>query len=354
MGKKLRDDTIDTEQIIANVLIPREIDELPETVVLCLDWSREILDRSDEKVCLCANDVESPLADFDIEYVSTAADRKSLVFRVKSGPAEAEYSYELGGSSGFRVHHRAGPGYSIKVGKREMKLEVWFELYPPSILFVDGSELEGYALVEPQTRQTPAVRAGSLQPWDWSGIDLTKESMWRDGQLHSDSIQAHATEAMKKEGFEVIIDDDGSGEAADLVCLSEHPDHIRLVLVHCKFSGGDGPGERIKDVVEVASQAIRSSKWNWRFDDLCQHLAGRQSRRLKAGGQSRMVVGDTKRLMAMKRIGDHYKPLRTEILIVQPGLSKANITESQAIILASAQGYVMDTVGVDVRIACSD
>jgi hypothetical protein len=36
----------------------------------------------------------------------------------------------------------------------------------------------------------------------------------------------------------VVFDDDSAGEAADLVCLKEEVDHVRLALVHCKFSGG--------------------------------------------------------------------------------------------------------------------
>ncbi len=76
--------------------------------------------------------------------------------------------------------------------------------------------------------------------------------------------------------FDVVFDDDSAGEAADLVCLKEEDNVIRLAMIHCKFSGAATKGERIKDVVEVCSQAVRSAKWKWRFADLCRHLLGRE------------------------------------------------------------------------------
>ncbi len=50
------------------------------------------------------------------------------------------------------------------------------------------------------------------------------------------------------QGFDVVFDDDASGEAADLVCVKEEKHHLRLTLAHCKFTSGKTAGKRIKDV----------------------------------------------------------------------------------------------------------
>jgi hypothetical protein len=92
-------------------------------------------------------------------------------------------------------------------------------------------------------------------------------------------------------GFDVIFDDDSAGEAADLVCMQEREDHIRLAVVHCKFSGRAEAGERVKDVVEVASQAVRSAWWKWRFKDRGRHVIERERRLRTDGRGTRFLQG---------------------------------------------------------------
>lgn len=120
---------------------------------------------------------------------------------------------------------------------------------------------------------------------------LKKESIWKDDAEREDSIQWRAAQHFIDGGFDIVFDDDSAGEAADLVCLKEERDHIRLALVHCKFAGGERPGERVKDVVEVCSQAVRSAKWKWKFRDLCRHFTGREKRLAKDNRFSRFLTG---------------------------------------------------------------
>lgn len=156
---------------------------------------------------------------------------------------------------------------------------------------------------------------------------------------------------MISNGFHVVFDDDGPGEAADLVCLKEEADYIRLVLVHCKFSGDGTAGARIKDVVEVASQAIRSAKWTGKFKELCRHLVNRSERRMVAGRSFTLQgsLSDINRLAKASRL----KEIRPEIVLVQPGVSVTGITNDQSMVLAAAATYLKETIGVEITIACS-
>ncbi|NUP12328.1 MAG: DEAD/DEAH box helicase family protein [Polyangiaceae bacterium] len=354
VGLKLRDSSIDTEQIIENVLLPEEIDVFPDRQVLCLDWPREFQERSDERVLISSGDNEpEPLSSFGIEFVDCAPGRKSLRFRVSSAAQSAAFVYGLGGPNGFAIRQDGGSRFAVELGRRKVDLDSWFCTCPPSILYVDGSEVDGYALIQPRKRIVQPLPPGNFLVWDWTGVDFAKESMWKNGMYVADSIQARARDVLTADAFDVIVDDDGPGEAADLVCVAERPDRVQVVLVHCKFSGGATAGERVKDIVEVCSQAVRSSRWMWRFDDLCQHLLARESRRLKGGGQSRFVVGDAKRLRALERIGALQKEVRCEILIVQPGLSRAKVTEGQGVVLSGTHGFLLETVKVPLRAACS-
>ena len=47
-----------------------------------------------------------------------------------------------------------------------------------------------------------------------------------------------------------------------------------------------------------------------------------------------------------------FKEIRPEIIIVQPGLSKANHTADQTAVLAAAYSYLKETVGVDLDVIC--
>ena len=152
--------------------------------------------------------------------------------------------------------------------------------------------------------------------------------------------------------FDVVFDDDAAGEAADLVCLKEEDDHIRLALIHCKFSGGATAGERVKDVTEVCAQAVRSAKWKWRFRDLIRHILGREQRLTNEARPTRFIVGSSPDLNQFIKLS-RFKEIRAEILIVQPGISARGRTADQNMVLAAGMTYLKETIGADLEVICS-
>jgi hypothetical protein len=109
----------------------------------------------------------------------------------------------------------------------------------------------------------------------------------------------------------------------------------------------------VKDVVEVCAQAVRSSKWKWKFRDLGRHIIGREKRLGTAERPSRFLVGQSADLNRFLRVS-RFKDIRPEILVVQPGLSQKGRTREQSVVLAAALSYLKQTVGVDLDIVCSD
>ncbi|MER8388352.1 hypothetical protein NKH14_23030 [Mesorhizobium sp. M1380] len=55
-----------------------------------------------------------------------------------------------------------------------------------------------------------------FEPEEWKGVDLKRESIWKDGAERKDSIQWHMAQIYVTGGYDVVCDDDESGEAADL------------------------------------------------------------------------------------------------------------------------------------------
>ena len=154
---------------------------------------------------------------------------------------------------------------------------------------------------------------------------------------------------MIAEGFDVVST--MRARRSSRSCLyEEEADHIRLALVHCKFSGGGKAGARIEDVVEVASRH-RSAKWTGRFKELCRHLLNRSERRA-VSGRSFTLQGSLSEIGRLAK-ASRLKELRPEIMLVQPGVSVDNITSDQSMVLAAAATYLKETVGIEISIACS-
>lgn len=353
VGDKLMDTSIDTSQIIANVLVPKEVETLPDLPVLLMEWPIELIHQAEERVVLSRDDIEYSVAFFDLRYIRSDVAASTIDFEVVEAETGSWGTFRLtiGGEAGFAVGQIAGRPVVMNVGSIHASLADYLSNYPPLVRFVDLSELDGNLLIKPENVQELVIDQARFEVWSWEGVDITTESTWKDGVERPNSIQSRAAQYFRDGGYEIIFDDDAAGEAADLVCMKEEVDHIKLALVHCKFSGGSEPGERVKDVVEVASQAVRSAKWKWKFRDLCKHLQVRESR-LRAGRPSRYIVGvsaDLNRMLTASR----FKEVRTEILIVQPGLSHSNITADQSTVLAASIAFLKETVAVDLDIVCA-
>jgi hypothetical protein len=155
--------------------------------------------------------------------------------------------------------------------------------------FVRLSELDANLHIVPQTPHDLRVSDDRFEVWTWTHVDQTKESLWKDGAVRMDSVQWHAAQHYIAKGYDVVFDDDASGEAADLVCIKDERNAIRLALVHCRFSGAAEVGEHVEDVVEVSSQAVRSARWVGKFSHPAQHLKSRNEARPRH--RSRIALG---------------------------------------------------------------
>ncbi|MEN1990130.1 DEAD/DEAH box helicase [Paenibacillus hubeiensis] len=351
IGKKIINTSINTEEIIDNVIIPQDINCVPDKGILNIDWPVELLQRNEDSISLLTAISEVSFANYSIEYVETQKERNQILFKVVYDSFCAVYSLSLY-EGGYRVERVSGSELEIKVGKIRLRLEEWFRDYPPSLLFVDGSELDGNLLIEPKKNEELAFPLILLDSWNWDGIDITKESQWKDGIVRTNSIQHRVIQEFFNKGYEVVFDDDDSGEAADVICILEETDKIKVALIHCKFSGGSSAGQRVKDVMEVCGQASRSVKWAWRFVDLCKHMQTRNNPRNRRGRATRFFNGNLNNIMHYSKLS-RFKPVEFEVYIVQPGLSKEKMTDEQINILASAYGYILEITGIELKVICS-
>ena len=204
----------------------------------------------------------------------------------------------------------------------------------------------------------PLYSRDRLKVVDWSNIDLTQESQREERR--SNTVQFRMIEHIKAEGrHEILMDDDGKGEAADIVGISLDsqtlPRLITVDLYHCKYSSAPEAGARISDMYEVCGQAQRSVQWLHNKDrrtDLFAHLLKREAQRIESGRSTRFEVGAKERLIEIRDLSRTCR-IALRVFIVQPGLSKADAADHQLALLGVTEKFLQETFQVPLTVYCS-
>jgi hypothetical protein len=155
------------------------------------------------------------------------------------------------------------------------------------------------------------------------------------------------------QAFDVLIDDDRAGEAADLVGLRIDGRDVIVTLVHCKYSSRSTPGGRLADLYEVCGQATRGARWrDHGAIPLINHIDRRARNHSLRTGHSASEVGDREALL---RIQERAPLLfvRFSTIIAQPGLSIRLSTDEQMRLIAGAESYVRAVTKGAFAVYCS-
>jgi len=348
IGDKLLDDTISIDQVIGQFILPEALRGRPEGVLLAVEWPWQVHTVLADTLRLRNGDktFELPYADLVPDLVET---KNAFRFAVATGAWAL--TYEAAVVEG-RLHYKTiGQDAIVVRGNSEQSLSEW--LNENGLLFVlDGDRIIDDDLVYKPTWDKPPYDANQLVPLDWAGTDLTVESQTKDKLVNS--IQRRSLTELRQEEWDIILDDDGSGEIADIVALRIDTEGLLIKFVHCKFSHGPIPGARVADLYQVCGQAQKSIMWR-RSDlgPLFRTLDDRARKKQKRDGVSPFEVGDVKKLYEIR---DRARVLRrrVDIVIAQPGLSRAQASTQQLDLLASTQAYLKTTINAPLTVWCSE
>ncbi len=177
---------------------------------------------------------------------------------------------------------------------------------------------------------------------DWSGVDIRKES--QGPGRRRDTVQRRVIDLVLNSGtpHDIVFDDDGSNEVADVVAIRREGHLLHVELYHCKFSSSAIKGGRVADLYEVCGQAQKSIRWAERLDDFLFHLRRREADRRRRGAATRFERGD---LSALTGFLNQWRELRAEfsITVVQPGYSKATAVPGHLELFAATEAFLMET-----------
>ncbi|OGP59816.1 MAG: hypothetical protein A2162_01495 [Deltaproteobacteria bacterium RBG_13_52_11b] len=362
IGAKLLDTTIDLNEVLKGTLAAQIVRGRPTKMPISVDWPEEMYRVPDTQWSVVIGEQEYQLSELSLEIVSPNLNG-ALRFAIASETERAELELELFDSEEIPNYRFVVRGERRIQVRRRWRAEAenatdFFYNDPPVIWFSDGSALEGNQYVELKTAYPP-YDAAKIQAWDWTGVDIQKESQGE--RKEPDSVQARVIRELRTRDYQMIVDDDSKGEAADIVAIrlvgdAAEPSNIDVEFYHCKYSQEATPGQRIKDLYEVCGQAQKSIFWMSSLEkrtDLFTHLLRREARRQEAGTSSRFEVGDGELLQTIREMSQLCH-VSLKIYIVQPGVSKANATHDQLQLMSVTENHLMETYQIGFGVIASE
>ena len=358
VGTKLLDDTISTDRILSHAIIPEIITARPNLIPLTIEWPPYFYLRNEEAVKIEIAGESVPFYQAELK-ITTFTDDGPLRFKVAAEDNEAEYEVTFGDQI-VEYLPTGGASAYITASGRTAPLSEWFQAEYPLITFEDTSKLEYNEIFRPKGDREP-FDTGRIERWSWPGVVITQESQYKKRtnpkrlEYRPRSVQRHLIERLLDDygpAYDIIFDDDDSGEIADVVALKVAGDNLLVHLFHCKFSKSDTAGARVKDFYEVCGQAQQSVHWRSTIKALFTRLKYREQMRWKAYGISRFAKGDLAKLEEMKRQSRALYP-QFRIYIVQPGLDTPDVSTEILDLLGATELYLRETFDVPLTVVAN-
>jgi hypothetical protein len=288
-------------------------------------------------------------------------DQRTIRFALEHGDSRTSYELRLKESvpEGFTIQCLASEDCTVVVGRESLPGVDFFGKHPPMFWLDDSSVIaDGCLLVRASRKQIGGVYdASTVTARDWSGTNIRVESQGESKR--TDSIQRAIIEEVVAQAPLLLFDDDGPGEVADVVGIFDRDNDVIVRFYHCKFAKADKPGLRVGEIYELCGQAQKSVKWAGSLEKLSEHLKRREIHRVKNDKASRFEVGNLQQLITFMVIAKQ-KRVRFEVVLVQPGISKAALTDgseragNMLRLLGATGAYLAETFEMDLHLIVSD
>lgn len=361
IGKLIEDSSIDPNIVLQNTLKVEKISSLPRVYPISIDWDPEIYVYPESSYTLIIEGKEYPFYDIDLNLSFSKELNEQLFFEIKTDQSTTRFKITYfvkgeGESSQFAYEVSKISGPNIEFICRSKRFPDICEFFndtnnAPIISFADGSQLfaNNYVCLNSDTKPIDPEKLIAI---DWRGLNLANESQHVIPYV-TDSIQYFFSQRIIND-FDVLFDDDGSGEIADLVGLKDDGNVIHVHLYHLKYAQGGRVSNSITNFYEVCGQAQKSLKWKDHDRDLFHHMLARETKSYGGRTCSRILHGDKEMIERFADAVNWKKSVKFHINIVQPALSKASASEDILRLLGSTADFIKDTGNVDLNIYCSE
>ncbi len=347
-GQKLVDDSIDIDSVFEHFIRPEVVESRPNLVPLGIEWPWNIHLRPTESLELHYENSTWPLIDADLELTSFSVS-DPISFDVVTPQWRAPYVVTFPGD---RISYiPTGTDVLVQRADSNTPLSEFLQDRGLTLLFEQDAVVVPPGLLLKPNRELPPYDPEELTVVDWTGVNLQVESQGADKK--PDSIQRRTIEHIRSiAAWDVVVDDDGPGEIADIVAIRVDGRELKICLVHCKYSSRDFPGARIDDLYDVCGQAQKSVRARRSVPSFFRNLIRREKRRYARVGRSGFEIGHAQKLYELEDSARLLKP-SLKIMIAQPGLSKSKVSQPQLELLASTSVYLHETFNAAFEVLCS-
>lgn len=348
IGPAITDQTVSLESVMAGFLLPQPATKRPVFVPLAIEWPYQIVATLSESRKVSYRGEAFALLETELrltEHKTTGP----LRFELVTPTWQLEFEFVFHETDPPTVAPVGDDGEMV-TGAGPMSLASYITECGLQILFEDELVLveQGFLLKpEREKRLFPRI---DIETPDWTGIDLKRESQGED--RNPASIQFRTIELLSAEAdWDLIVDDDGNGELADVVCLRRQNDKLHVLLAHCKYSSKETPGARIDDLYDVCGQAMKMNRAKSIPEQLVRRLLRREQTR-QAQGLNRIIKGDLPSLAAIVNEA-RYRDLTLTAAVVQPGMSAAKASDEMLALLGGTDRFLTETFQMAFRVLAS-
>lgn len=353
IGRKVTDENINANEVLRDSLVAKALSERPELYPVCVDWGENIYKQSETKFSFeLADGSIYELYNIDLILINPQETGNIKIGIRSNGEIIAEFELEIfsttDGYTDFKFVNLGNPVH-INYGTKRILLEKYFYKDTPVIWFANGDYLEGNNHIEMKSIIEP-YQAEDIEIWDWTDVDISSESQGVSPKK-TDSIQYHTLRILEQRDYDIIFDDDGSGEIADIITIKKSTEIIEVELYHLKYANGGRVSRQISNLYEVCGQAQKSVAWKFKKNkEFLEHLLRRETKSYLGQTCSRFEKGDKEELTFIIDLVSNRVPMSFKIYIVQPGISATDISDQQLILLGVTESYLKEKALLDLNV----
>ncbi|MGZ0153657.1 DEAD/DEAH box helicase [Kribbella sp. WER1] len=348
VGPAITDESVSLESVMAGFLLPHPAIKRPAHVPLAVEWPYQITATMSETRAVSYLSQRFSLLETELR-LTDHTETGPLRFQVVTAAWQLEFEFVFQQDSPPLIVPLADDG-EITTPAGTVSLSAFLTQHGLLVTFADEVVLVEQGFLLKPERERYLYPRDEIETPTWPNINLKHES--QGDEKDPTSIQFRAVELLSAEAdWDVIVDDDGNGELADIVCLRSYSDKLYVMLAHCKYSSEEVPGARINDLYDVCGQAMKMNRAKSIPEQLVKRLLRRERKR-QAQGRNRMLKGDLTALASIVNEA-RFRDLDVTVAIVQPGMSAAKASEDMLALLGATDRFLTETYQMKFRVVAS-
>lgn len=356
IGDVVENQAIDPNVVLQHTLAIEKISERPKVMPMFVDWHPSMYEFAENRYQINIDGKFYEMSNSELNIKNPSIDQ-DLKFSLDTTELSIEFEVKIGvnkttNENLFKITQITNVDCTIKYGKTNESILNFFQEYTPTFWFADGSQLfqNHYVRLKVQPDLIPLEK---IIINNWSGVNLARESQDVAPYIQ-DSIQYNFIKQIES-NFQIIYDDDGKGEIADIIGINASSTKIDIHLYHLKYAKNGAVGNDIDNFYQVCGQAQKSLKWKHRDGrDFFNHLFKRMNKTLKGKTSSRLIKGEESELDNLLNEAKWNKEMSFHIYIVQPSLSKSNASNDILLLLGSVYHYLATVGNVELKVYSSN